>query len=46
MMLLRYNRDPVEFEPEDVESIEEGSTLTRVNLRNGESYLGYHIKKD
>lgn len=45
MKLLRYNNNPIEFEPEDVDSIEEGSTLTRVNLKNGESYLGYHIKK-
>ena len=43
MMLLRYNRDPVEFEPEDVESIEEGSTLTRVNLKNGELKLNRFI---
>lgn len=45
MKLLRYSRDPIEFESTDVESID-SSTLIRVNLKNGESYLGYHIKND
>lgn len=45
MKLLRFNAEPVEINPTQIESIDAGNSVFTVYLTTGEHYIGYHIKR-
>ncbi|MBO5629915.1 MAG: hypothetical protein J5965_12670 [Aeriscardovia sp.] len=46
MKLLRFNQEPVEIDPTQIESIDACIGVFTVYLITGEHYVGYHIKRE